>query len=40
MSQCELWADNTDMGTQEEMSYSFQAENDLKAAEDTAKFKS
>ena len=39
MSQCELWADNTDMGTQEEMSYSFQAE-DLKAAEDTAKFKS
>ena len=41
MSQCELWADNTDIETPEEMNmgYSFNDEKNLKAAEDTAKFK-
>ena len=41
MSQCELWADNTDIGTPEEMNmdYSFNDEKNLKAAEDAAKFK-
>lgn len=42
MTQCELWADNEDMGTQEQMNvdYMFHSDTDLKAAEDTAKFKS
>ena len=41
MSQCELWADNTDIETPEEMNmdYSFNDEKNLKAAEDAAKFK-